>query len=216
MSNNPTFGRDNGPPPPGAAQPAGVPIIMPGQPMYYQQAPYAQPLVQPAPLGYHTVGAPVMNPAGIIGGRGPQTYPAVDPSMPAANMSNSTGGVGCEPGYNYFFPQEHTKIHVLKSGSTPPWQLPGGYTVPFHAAHVPVNTTLRELMKGFGAVNPIPSKNIIVECTVGGGGKWYKGVTLTGEDKDKLDKPIKTFGWDSSRTGLAGEKPVVSLYVMKG
>ena len=158
MSNNPTFGRDNGPPPPGAAQPAGMPIIMPGggQPVYYQQAPYAQPLVQPAPYGSHTIAQPGMNPV-----RGPQTYHTVDPSMPAANMSNSTGGVGCEPGYNYFFPQEHTKIHVLKSGGTPPWHLPPFQVIPFHAAHVPVTVTVAELLKGFGATNPTAKKNKI-------------------------------------------------------
>lgn len=169
-------------------------------------------------------GIPVANPqqrgyaylAGFGGGnRYPTAQPIINPDLPATNMTNSTGGVGCEPGYNYFFSPEHTKIHVLKSGSTPPWQLPANMTVPFHACHVPVSTTIAELLKGFGATNPVPKKNRITEVVQGGNGKWYRGVSFCGEVAKDMQKTLKDVGWDKSRTGLHGQKPVVVLYVTK-
>ena len=130
-------------------------------------------------------------------------------------MRNTTGGFGCEPGYNYFFPTKHTKIHVLRTGATPPWQLPPNFAIQFHACHVPVNTTVSELMKGFGAKNNVPKLNVITEVCPGGGGKWYKGIEVTGECFDMLKKPIKELGWDETRTGLRGEKKVVYIYVQR-
>lgn len=131
-------------------------------------------------------------------------------------MTNSTGGVGCEPGYNYFFPAEHTKIHVFETGDTPPWLLPPNFVFSFNAVHVPVNTTLGDLLKGFGACNTNPSLNRLFEVHQGGDGKWYKGMCIKGDDFSDMDKTIKSKGWDSTRTGMQGGKPVVYLYVTKG
>lgn len=152
---------------------------------------------------------------GLTGMRLPQAPPKIDPTMPAANMTNSTGGVGCEPGYNYFFPAEHTKIHVLKTGATPPWQLPPHFAQPFHAAHVPVSTTLAELLQGFGATNPVAKKNKCYEVVQGGNGKWYKGLCFNGDEKDAMKMTLKDLGWDRTRSGKPGEKPVVYLYITK-
>ncbi|KAI8157001.1 hypothetical protein K4K49_005992 [Colletotrichum sp. SAR 10_70] len=140
--------------------------------------------------------------------------PALDPRNPAAHLSNSTGGTGCEPGYNYFFPAAHTKIHVFRS-TTPPWQLPANARIQFAAFHVPVNTSLAELLKGFGATNPVPKKNKCYEIVQAGNGKWYKGLCFAGDDKDMMKKCLKDVGWDGTRTGQPGGKPVVCLWVVK-
>lgn len=142
--------------------------------------------------------------------------PLVDPDMPALNLTNSTGGVGCEPGYNYFFPAEHCKVHVLKS-AIPPWQAGPASQIPFVAAHVPVRTTAGELLKGFGATGPTPKKNRCYEVVAAGNGKWYKGFSFGADQTELLDKPIAEFGWDSSRgrPGPGGKKEVV-LWFTKG
>ncbi|KAF6824489.1 hypothetical protein CPLU01_10846 [Colletotrichum plurivorum] len=140
--------------------------------------------------------------------------PQLDPRNPAAQLSNSTGGTGCEPGYNYFFPAAHTKIHVFRT-STPPWQLPANARIQFSAFHVPVNTTLSEILKGFGATNETPKKNKCFEIVQAGNGKWYKGLCFAGDDKDMMKKSISEIGWDATRTGQPGGKPVVCLWLVK-
>ncbi|PON28714.1 hypothetical protein TGAM01_v202561 [Trichoderma gamsii] len=172
-----------------------------------------------APGGYPGFQAPQTfayqpNGTGNLLPRQPQPYPNIDPTMPAAQMTNTTGGTGCEPGYNYFFPAEHTKAHIFKT-NTPPWQLPPTAQIPFKAAHIPCNTTMAELLKGFGCTNPTPKKNKCFEVVSGGGGKWYKGLEVNGADKDMLKKTIKDVGWDSTRTGNPNEKPVVCLWFCK-
>ena len=132
--------------------------------------------------------------------------------MPGA--PNSTGGVGCEPGYNYFFPKDHAKIHILKS-ATPPWQCAPYAQVQFNAVHVPCNVTLGELLKGFGCNNPSPKRNVVYEVVSGGGGRWYKGICFSGDMKDAMKKTIAEVGWDETRTGQPGGKPVVCLYFTK-
>lgn len=154
------------------------------------------------------------NGTGNVLPRQPQPYPVIDPAMPAAQMTNSSGGVGCEPGYNYFFPAEHTKAHIFKS-STPPWQLPPTAQIPFKATHIPCTTTMAELLKGFGCTNPVPKKNKCFEVIGGGSGKWYKGLAINGDDKDMMKKTVKDVGWDMSRTGNAHEKPIVCLWFCK-
>ncbi|KAF4973378.1 hypothetical protein FZEAL_9344 [Fusarium zealandicum] len=129
-------------------------------------------------------------------------------------MTNSSGGVGCEPGYNYFFPAEHVKVHVFKS-DTPPWQLPDNAQIPFIASHVPCDTKLADLLKGFGCTNSTPKKNRCFEIIAGGNGKWYKGFSYGGDEKDHLKMVMRDVGWDSTRTGNAGEKPVVCLWFCK-
>ncbi len=107
---NPLFGRDAGPPPPGLGR-ASVVSSYPGQTIItLPQMPiqYIQPQghgVQAAVAGT-AVGEPAYHYASGLGGSGRlgQARPVINPAMPAANMTNNTGGVGCEPGYNYFFP----------------------------------------------------------------------------------------------------------------
>ncbi|KAI0887074.1 uncharacterized protein GGS22DRAFT_159330 [Annulohypoxylon maeteangense] len=144
----------------------------------------------------------------------PNPHPVVNMDAPSLNLTNSTGGVGCEPGYNYFFPPEHTKLHVIKS-STAPWRLPEGMSMHFGAYHVPVNTTLAELLVGFGAVNPCPKKNRITEVIQGGNGKWYRGVTFSGDKETTMSQTLRDMGWDRTRTGRPGEKPVIWLWITK-
>lgn len=146
--------------------------------------------------------------------RQPQPCPNIDSSMPAAQMTNTSGGMGCEPGYNYFFPAEHTKAHIFKSDK-PPWQLPANAQIPFLASHIPCSTTLGDMLKGFGCYNPNPRKNKCFEMMSAGNGKWYKGFSYSGEDEDKLGMTIKEVGWDSSRDGKPGGKPVVCLWFCK-
>lgn len=162
--------------------PAQYPVV--GYPYPGAPYPYGGPLQVQLPM---TMNNPVMPQA-------PGPAPAADPSFRTCNMKNSTGGIGCEPGYNYVFPTEHTKIHVLKTGSTPPWHLPANFVVYFHACHVPVNTTLSELLKGFGARNALPGMNKVTEVVPDGVGRWYKGMELRGDDLTAINKPIKEFG----------------------
>ena len=44
---------------------------------------------------------------------------------------------------------------------------------------------------------------------------WDEADCLQGDDKDRVKKAISEFGWDKSRTGNPGERPVVWLYVTK-
>jgi len=224
---NPRFGRDTGPPPPSSHGGSGVygggsmsqqpPWVFPGhfQPPFGYSYPQTQALqgYYVNPLGYRI---PYSGQYLLPGGRPAYPYPNVDADLPAANMSNSTGGVGCEPGYNYFFPAKHCKIHVFKTGSTPPWHLPPGFTVKFVPIHVPIQTTIGDLLRGFGATNPVAKKNKVTEVVPGGGGRWYSGISFNAGNDSDMKKSIKDCGWDDTRTGLSGEKPVVYVYVERG
>ncbi|KAG5973336.1 hypothetical protein E4U56_005123 [Claviceps arundinis] len=195
----PPLGTSNLPP----APPAGYP----SHPAYAASAPTAgYPAQQTFSYQPNGMGNPLPRQA--------QPWPMIDPTMPAAQMTNSTGGVGCEPGYTLFFAAEHTKVHIF-STNTPPWQLPSSARLPFKAAHIPCNTTLAELLKGFGCTNPNPKKNRVFEIQSAGGGKWYKGLEVNGGTKDLLKKTMKDVGWDASRTGNPGGKPVVCLWFCK-
>lgn len=230
---NPAYGPDCGPPPPtnqgpyGAARGFGYPYpqqLMAGYPAMYQQQQdywqaYRRPFVMPGQAvpnqgGYFSNTA---NPTQYAAtGQVPSGDPVIQGNIPAVNMTNSTGGVGCEPGYNYFFAPAHTKIHVLLTGEDAPWNLEPNWAIDFYAVHVPTNTTIGELLKGFGATNPEPEMNKVFEVHQGGNGRWYKGMSFRGDDKDAMAKTIKDVGWDSSRNGQPGGKPVVWLYVVKG
>lgn len=154
------------------------------------------------------------NGANVAHARQAGPAPAMDPEMPAVHMNNSTGGTGCEPGYNYFFPAEHCKIHVLKTPERP-WQITSGAHIDFHACHVPVTTTCAEILKGFGATNPVPKMNHCIEVVQGGNGRWYKGLDISGDDKGMMKTQIQDIGWDKTRSGQPGEKPVVAVWVSK-
>ncbi|POS74760.1 hypothetical protein DHEL01_v206848 [Diaporthe helianthi] len=230
---NTAYGPDNGPPPPragfGAVPGFGAMYAQPlaGYYQLYQQAQYpywqtygrppmmpAQAMPMPGPVGYmsNTVNANTYDSAG----RHPTGAPVLQPKAPAINMTNSTGGVGCEPGYNYMFHFSHTKIHVLLSGGDPPWNLPENFSIDFYAVHVPTNTTIGDLMQGFGATNPKAELNRIFEVHLGDKGKWYKGMSFSGDSEASTKKTIKEVGWDDTRNGLPDGKPVVWLYVVKG
>ncbi|KAI1386017.1 uncharacterized protein F4822DRAFT_445809 [Hypoxylon trugodes] len=143
----------------------------------------------------------------------PNPHPVVNMDAPALNLTNTTGGVGCEPGYNYFFPRDHTKLHIIKS-SVAPWRLAQGMSMHFGAYHVPTQLTLSQLLEGFGAVNPLPQKNKITEVIQGGNGRWYRGMTYSGDSPD-MSKTLASVGLDHTRTGNPGEKPVAWLWITK-
>lgn len=197
---------------------------MAAAPSYYPQPPGGGMPMAPPPMAQHPMhpgGFQTQqtfsyqpNGAGNMLPRQPQPYPVIDPTMPAAQMTNSSGGVGCEPGYNYFFPAEHTKAHIFKT-STPPWQLPPTAQIPFKATHIPCTTTMADLLKGFGCTNPVAKKNRVFEVIGSGSGKWYKGLAISGDDKDMLKKTLKEVGWDMTRTGNPHEKPIVCLWFCK-
>lgn len=146
-------------------------------------------------------------------GRFPQPAPVVDPDFPAANHINSTGGAGAEPGFNYFFPTEHAKLIVLKC-AVPPWTLvPGSYgDLPFHAAKVPANVTMAELLVGFGAENPEKAKNQFWEVYPKGGGKWGWKEHCTGDDEIMMARTVRDMGWVEKREGTV---PTVYLWISK-
>lgn len=230
---------DFGPPPPGTmmtVQPPYYPFMgapgmpcMPGIPGHHPMMVYANPFFPPPPP--YTAG-PTPGPSlgstvaidaqglcyqyisGLNGsGRLPQPTPVVDPDFPAANHINSTGGAGVESGFNYFFPTEHAKVIVLKC-AVPPWTLvPGTYgDLPFHAAKIPANITMAELLVGFGAQNPEPAKNQFWEVYPQGGGKWGWKEHCTGDDEIMMARTVRDMGWVEKREGTA---PTVYLWISK-
>ena len=70
-------------------------------------------------------------------------------------------------------------------------------------------------MQQLGATNEDAKKNKLHELQEAGNGRWSKGITIAGDDKDKVKKGITEFGWDKTRTGNPGERPVVWLWVTK-
>ncbi|KAK4121994.1 hypothetical protein N657DRAFT_576921 [Parathielavia appendiculata] len=145
--------------------------------------------------------------------RFPVSAPVIDPDFPAANHINSTGGAGVEPGFNYFFPTEHAKVIVLKC-SAPPWTLvPGTYSdIPYHAAKVPANITLAELLVGFGATNPDKARNQLWECYPQGGGAWGWKEHVTGDDVIMMARTVRDMGWVEKRDGCV---QTVYLWITK-
>lgn len=80
---------------------------------------------------------------------------------------------------------------------------------------VPVNTSVGELMKRLGCDNKDAKKNVVHEVVEKGNGLWNKGLTIKGDEKDKVKKAIKDYGWDKTRTGFPGQRQVVWLYLTK-
>jgi len=71
-------------------------------------------------------------------------------------------------------------------------------------------------MKQLGCDNDEAKKNVLHEISEGGNGIWKKGLTITGDQKDRVKKQIQEMGWNGSRTGVHGERQVVWLWVQKG
>lgn len=132
---------------------------------------------------------------------------------PGINLPNAGGGIGLEPGMNYLFHDEHCKVFVITS-PRPPWQAVAATpNLPYQSFWVPCNTTVKSLMQQLGANNADAAKNTISECTPSGNGKWYKGITIKGDDKDTMKKTIAEMGWRNNRNGL--DEDVVWLYITK-
>ncbi|KAM7194011.1 hypothetical protein V8F33_007517 [Rhypophila sp. PSN 637] len=225
---NPIHGRDPGPAPPNTRQflqssfqpgfQAGSNPFLNGHAFSGTNGPYNSGCVvyfvpYPTPSGMPMAQLQARN--FTTPPRVPRALPAIEPAMPAANMTNSNGGVGCEPGYNYFFPPEHTKIIVMQC-NTPPWRLPANATFPTIACHISTKTTIAELMAGFGAINPEKHKNSVTEVIQKGNGGWVKGLSFSGAEKKELKQTVGEVGWDKTRSGLPGQKPVIYLYFTRG
>ncbi|KAJ2898401.1 hypothetical protein MKZ38_003953 [Zalerion maritima] len=177
---------------------------------FFGQPPFA-PVAQQAVLPGQA--APVMSfapPAAYGTPAAPPPVPRED--YPAVNLANQGGGVGLDPGYNYFFADEHCKMHILRT-KTAPWNLAQNTQVSFYPATVPCTVAIKDLMKGFGCNNPDPKKNKVYEIQEGGNGKWYKGQSFSGDSGDEMKKAISEVGWNKSRG--AGQ-PVVWLWFVKG
>ncbi|KAM7213264.1 hypothetical protein V8F06_011330 [Rhypophila decipiens] len=223
---NPVHGRDLGPAPPSTRQlmPGGMNPVSNGYALAGSNTPNPSGCVYYVVAGSHSGSPPSMTMAlgqtqrptnNSAMARVPRLLPAINPNMPAANMTNSTGGVGCEPGYNYFFPPEHAKIIVIQT-QTPPWRLPANATFPMIACHISTKTTIAELMAGFGAIHPEKNKNSVSEVIQKGNGGWIKALSLNGAEKKELKQTMGEVGWDKTRTGLPGQKPVIYLYFTRG
>ena len=219
---NTFHGFDTGAPPPGfpPSQPNSVyyAAMFPAQPSF----PVVHPIfAAPSPVAIPTLVSPPSFPGIYPPGWGGQTHPAMAPTansiFPGVHLRNHTGGVGLPPGYDYAFPTEHTKIHVFKTGPTPPWRqvLWSGDASNYVKLLVPCTTTVKVLMQNLGCTNSDAKKNKLHEIQEAGNGRWVKGITITGDEKDKVKKSISDFGWDKTRTGAPGERPVVWLWCTK-
>ncbi|KAK3376992.1 hypothetical protein B0T24DRAFT_620237 [Lasiosphaeria ovina] len=229
--------------PPSSAPPIPPPFVPPAAPHITPTTPYTAPGGQvPLAPGQFYIGTgmvapgvdrapgarfttahqgPVQYVANQKGsGRVPVPAPVQDPSFTAGNLVNHTGGIGLEPGYDYFFHREHTKIIVLKlPGVKAPWELTPGtdrMEIPFRATFVPANTTMAELLEGFGATNPDKARNRLTEVHENGNGRWHRGIAVCGDDPYRTGLTCREMGWDKTRTGLPGGKPAVYLYITKG
>lgn len=210
---NPVHGFDTtGPPPPGSN---------PGQPTRAPGAHYSAFFSGPAPsaLQQPTFGYP-SGFSSTLPVLVPPSYPfpsasyaAVNPGFPAVCMQAGT----CAPpsGYTYLYHREHCRFHVFKT-PRPPWQHPVSKADPATHAKllIPTNITVKELMQNLGCDNPDAKKNKLYELAEVGDGRWSKGLTMCGADKERMKK-ITDFGWDATRTGKPGEKPVVWLWLTK-
>jgi hypothetical protein len=176
----------------------GMPPTAP-QPYYVSPCPYPAYPPQPPPAS-----------------KGKSTPPTPNPETPAATPESPAAGEGVPTGFSYFFPREHVRIFVLRC-SRPPWQLPTGAQIGITANYVPTSVTVGELMQGFGCRSADPSKNRVVECCPGGGGSWYKGVSVAGDAKDTVQKQIRELGWDETRGTMINdeERPGVFLWFCK-
>ncbi|KAK4176849.1 hypothetical protein QBC36DRAFT_345938 [Triangularia setosa] len=147
-------------------------------------------------------------------GRIPQPPPTTNPGFPAANLLNSTGGAGAEPGFNYFFPTEHANVIVLKS-ATAPWKLADGYDrLDYWSVKVPSNVTMAELLVGFGATSREMERNAVYVVYQQGDGKWEHQESIRGGDEGVMRRSVREMGW--LKKGPGGRVGCKYLWVVKG
>ncbi|KAK4195290.1 hypothetical protein QBC40DRAFT_310782 [Triangularia verruculosa] len=169
----------------------------------------------PQPIGCTTAidhaGNPYSYVSGLHGtGRVPQPAPMTNPGFPAANLINSTGGAGIDPGYNYFFPTEHANVIVLKS-KTAPWKLTQGYDrLDYWSVKIPGNVTMRELLVGFGA----GKRGAVYVVYQQGDGKWEHMESVEGRDEGAMRKSVREMGW--LKRGRDGRVGVRYIWVVRG
>jgi hypothetical protein len=201
---NTAHGFDNGPTPPGFGFGRQYQGYYPPMPTYYPpQAPY---MALPPPM----MSMAPQFPMGQVYAGG---APVPDHGFPGLILRNETGGCGY-PGYYYLYPQEHCKIHVFKTKEKPWQKTVNSYDNSNHIkVVVPVSTTIKELMQNLGCANDDAKMNIMYECTEKGNGSWAHGIKLGGDDKDKMKKSIGEYGWNKTRTGFPGQRPVVWLWL---
>ena len=174
-----------------------------------------------APIGHQwvdiTVLPPLWSPAGAIGPAFLPQYPppygfptgpgmpfcsggqASNGGMPGVHFKNSHGGIGCEPGYDYLFPPSHTKVHVITSKEAP-WKNTTRCTQ--RCFNVPTGLAVKDVMQQFGCDNKVAAKNKLHELTQGGDGRWYKGITISGNQPKEMAKKIELVGWNKDRDGI--------------
>ncbi|KUJ15084.1 uncharacterized protein LY89DRAFT_589322 [Mollisia scopiformis] len=200
---NTAHGPDRGPSPPNHFGGVGYPIPSP----HVYQPPFQ--------FGYAPM-PPHFMPPQQFGMPQPAVAPNTDGDAPGTHLRNQTGGVGVPHGYNLLHFQEHCVVHVLKSKEKP-WQLTSYREG--SGAHqrwlVPVTMTVKEMMQQLGCNNADDKKNIMYECSEKGNGAWAHGLRLVMDDKDRMKKSIKDFGWDKTRTGMLGQRSVVWVWLTK-
>jgi hypothetical protein len=132
-------------------------------------------------------------------------------SAPGSGAQNPHNSIANEPGYSYVFPKETCKIHVINS-RIPPWQNDGGYHL--NCYNVPCNIKLKELLQQFGCNNEKAALNKVHELAQGGNGRWYKGLTFSGDNGTAMGKTLKDVGWDETRNGV--DKDFIWVWFTKG
>lgn len=115
---------------------------------------------------------------------------------------------------------KHAKLMVPVSVSpfSSPFPLPSSLTSrPKRlTTELGVQTTIKDFMQNIGCNNPEAGENVMHEISEAGNGKWVKGLTFKGDNKDRMKKTIGEWGWNMSRTGKMGEAPVVWCWATKG
>ncbi|KAI9745877.1 MAG: hypothetical protein M1818_000558 [Claussenomyces sp. TS43310] len=175
---------------------------------------FAPPLMPGIPVGLPAMPPPPAEPAyGGLPPAYPQPVPAPPPNdggRPGMHVPNHLGGVGVPPGYSYLAPTENCAVHIL-GGDVPPWESQNPRVLePFI---VPTNTTIKDLMKGFGCDNLNPIKNVLTEVTQAGNGVWKRGLEIKGNNIDRMKKTIGEMGWTKERNGR--DEDFVWLWLQK-
>ena len=197
---NPKHGYDQGPPPPGFPHSS--------QPQYQYPPPPPGYIIPNHILHQSAVAVPqYIYPPQLNIAHFPSPTPP-PPPPPTIYTTTTT----FPNGYTDLTPSPKCLIHCIKT-SIPPWQSRG--PLPHSKLRVPTNTTVKELMQGLGCNNAKAGKNRLVEVTPGGDGKWYAGLGIKGDEKDRVKKTIREFCWDETRTGMGGDKSVVWLWATK-